>query len=77
MRTVLEYPEGFDPDEMLDSSFDIVYDDPIELKIWFSADQEREIKERTCAKEQKITGRSEWFVFIFRHSGERFFLFSQ
>ena len=59
-----EYPEGFDPDEMLDASFDIVYDDPIELKIWFSADQARYIKERKWAKEQKISDRDDGSIIL-------------
>ncbi len=49
-----EYPKNFTPEQMLNSAFDIVYDDPIHAKIWFSAEQARYIKERRWAKEQKI-----------------------
>ena len=59
-----EYPEGFDPDEMLDASFDTVYGDPIELKVWFSAEQARYIKERKWAKEQKITDRDDGSIIL-------------
>lgn len=49
-----EYPKNFIPEDMLDSAFDIVYDDPIHVKIWFSPEQARYIKERQWAKNQKI-----------------------
>ncbi|MBT0652348.1 helix-turn-helix transcriptional regulator [Geomobilimonas luticola] len=47
-------PENFDPDALLEEAFDLVYDDPISVKIRFSADQARYIQERRWAKEQKI-----------------------
>lgn len=49
-----KYPKDFNPTHMLDSAFDIVYDDPVHAKIWFSSEQARYIKERQWAKEQKI-----------------------
>jgi predicted DNA-binding transcriptional regulator YafY len=50
-----EYPEDFDPEKLLDSAFGIIYDEPFDVKIWFSADQARYIKERTWSPKQKIT----------------------
>lgn len=50
-----EYPKDFDPEELLQQSFGMVYDDPVEVTIWFSADQTRYIQERQWAKDQKIT----------------------
>lgn len=49
-----DYPQGFDPDALLEEAFNFVYDDPVSVKIWFSADQARYIKERQWAKEQTI-----------------------
>ena len=49
-----DYPEEFNPEKMLDSAFDIVFGDPIDFKIWFSADQARYIKQRIWSKTQKI-----------------------
>jgi hypothetical protein len=48
-------PDDFDPGSLLEVAFNLIYDDPITVKIRFRADQARYIKERTWAKEQKIT----------------------
>ncbi|WP_045217588.1 helix-turn-helix transcriptional regulator [Desulfonatronovibrio magnus] len=52
---VFEYPEDFDPEEKLSLAFDMVYDDPIELKVVFSPDQAKYIRERRFSPKQKIT----------------------
>lgn len=54
-KEAFEYPADFDPEEILAPAFGIIYDDPIEIKIWFSPDQARYIKEREWSKNQKIT----------------------
>jgi len=48
---LFEYPKDFDSEARLKSAFDIVYEDPIKVKIWFSKDQARYIKERQCSKD--------------------------
>lgn len=48
------YPEGFDPVERLRSAFNITMDDPIEVRIRFSAGQARYIMERQWADQQMI-----------------------
>jgi predicted DNA-binding transcriptional regulator YafY len=48
------YPEGFDPEERLRSAFNITMDDPIEVRIRFSAGQARYIRERRWADQQMI-----------------------
>jgi predicted DNA-binding transcriptional regulator YafY len=48
------FPEDFDPDSLLKDAFDLVYDEPVMVKVRFSPDQARYIQERRWAKEQKI-----------------------
>ena len=49
---------------MLESAFDIVYEEPIEVKIWFSADQARYIKERKWSKTQKIEDQEDGSIIL-------------
>lgn len=58
------YPDNFDPDELIESAFDIVYDDPVSVKIWFSADQARYIKERKWAKIQHIENNEDGSIIL-------------
>jgi predicted DNA-binding transcriptional regulator YafY len=48
-------PEDFKPDALLENAFSIVYDKPVDVKIRFSTDVARYIKERRWAREQTIT----------------------
>lgn len=50
-----EYPEGFDPEERLDSAFTIFDEEPTTYRIRFTAAQARYIEERIWAKGQTIT----------------------
>jgi predicted DNA-binding transcriptional regulator YafY len=49
------YPTDFDPEALLNRAFGMFYEDPLEVKIWFSSGQARYIRERQWAQEQKIT----------------------
>ena len=48
------YPEEFDPEEYLASAFTLYFEEPVEVKIRFAADQVRYIRERVWAKGQTI-----------------------
>ncbi|MBU0992665.1 MAG: WYL domain-containing protein [Proteobacteria bacterium] len=50
----VDYPDDFDPVETLDSAFDMTHGQPVTVKIWFSKNEARYIKERKWAKNQQI-----------------------
>ena len=59
-----EYPRDFDPEELLESAFDIVCGEPIDVKIWFPAGQARYIKERKWSKTQKIEDQKDGSIIL-------------
>lgn len=59
-----EYPAGFDPEAMLERAFGMVCDDPLEVRVWFTADQARYIQERKWAIEQKISKRKDGSIVL-------------
>lgn len=62
--STFEYPKDFDPEELLESAFDIVYEEPVDVKIWFSTDQARYIKERKWSKTQKIEDQKDGSIIL-------------
>lgn len=58
------YPDGLNPQEFLDLAFNITYDDPLEVKIWFSIDQAPYIGERKWAKEQSIKNQKDGSIIL-------------
>ena len=49
------YPPDFDPEETLNSAFDLTHGDPVSVKIRFSPAVARYIKEKTWARDQTLT----------------------
>jgi predicted DNA-binding transcriptional regulator YafY len=49
------YPDNFDPEKLLESSFDIIYDDPVAIRLWVSPGQAKYIRERRFFQTQTIT----------------------
>lgn len=68
---IFEYPKDFDPEELMESAFDIVYGDPIDVKIWFSSNQARYIKERMWSKTQKIKNQKDGSIILSMHTSGR------
>jgi len=59
-----EYPENFDAQALMESAFDIVFDDPVRVKVWFSADQARYIKERKWSPKQEIVEQKDGSIIL-------------
>jgi predicted DNA-binding transcriptional regulator YafY len=57
-------PAAFDPDAILQSSFNLTPDDPVTVKVRFSADQARYVKERKWAAQQTITDQEDGSVIL-------------
>lgn len=62
--SIFEYPEGFNAEELLESAFNIIFGDSIKVKIWFSADQARYIKERQWSKTQQIEDQDDGSIIL-------------
>lgn len=45
-KETFAYPEGLDPHELLSRAFDVVWNEPIEVKVWFSESAAPYVKER-------------------------------
>jgi predicted DNA-binding transcriptional regulator YafY len=46
------YPDAFDPEDTLNSAFDLIHGDPVTVKIRFSPSEARYIREKTWSKTQ-------------------------
>jgi len=52
-------PEDFNAEKRLNAAFGLIYDDPVEVKIWISADLARYVKERRWAEKQTFTDQND------------------
>ena len=55
LKCDIPYPEDFDPVERLNSAFDLIHGDLIFVKIRFSKNEARYIREKTWAENQQIS----------------------
>lgn len=46
LEETFEYPQGLNAHELLSQAFDVVWNDPVEVKVWFSNDAAPYVKER-------------------------------
>ena len=53
-RKEFSRPDNFNPDELMEDTFGIIYDDPVSVKIHFCAKQAPYIQERQWCKNQNI-----------------------
>jgi len=61
---IFVYPKDFDPEKKLQNAFGVIYDDPLEVEIWFSAAQARYIQERTWAVNQEISDQDDGSIIL-------------
>jgi predicted DNA-binding transcriptional regulator YafY len=50
-----DFPEGFDPDEVLDSAAELIIGEPVSARIWFAQEVAEQIRQRKWAFKQEIT----------------------
>ena len=51
----VRYPDNFDPEKRLDSAFDLIHGEPVSVKIRFSVNEARYIREKSWSENQHIT----------------------
>lgn len=59
-----DWPDGFDPEALLNKSFGLYWDDPVVAKVKFPAHQARYIRERKWATSQQIEEQSDGSIIL-------------
>jgi len=64
LKRSVAYPPDFDPEETLNSAFDLTHGEPVTVKILFSKDEARYIKEKSWAPVQRITNNPDGSIIL-------------
>ncbi|MGQ9795554.1 helix-turn-helix transcriptional regulator [Desulfosoma sp.] len=64
LKETFEYPEGLNPYELLSQAFDVVWNDPVEAKIWFSNEAAPYVKERVWPGRYTIEENSDGSLYL-------------
>lgn len=62
------YQENFNPDDILEDAFGIIYDDPVRVKIRFSDEQAPYVQERKWCKDQHIEVLNDGSIILTMHT---------
>ncbi len=66
-----DYPADFKVENYLDSAFNLIHDDPLDLRIRFSPEVARYIRERQWSPDQQLTDESDGSVVLAMHTSGR------
>lgn len=58
------YPTDFDPEDKLKHAFGLIYDDPLDVEIWFASNQARYITERIWSDSQQIISQDDGSIIL-------------
>lgn len=64
-NTFFDYPEDFDPEKLIQTSFDIIFDDPIQASIWIAQDQVKYVTERKFFQDQVIEEQQDGSIILY------------
>ncbi|MCF8030813.1 MAG: WYL domain-containing protein [Desulfohalobiaceae bacterium] len=67
-----DYPEDFQPDQILRNTFNLTLDDPIEARVWISGDQAKYVTERRFFEAQGIEEREDGSIIVHLKTSGRY-----